>query len=135
MDEALKRQVRLRAKNRCEYCQLPQVVMPVPFQVDHIIAIQHRGQTVASNLALACFDCNSHKGPNLAGIDPMRRTRIVRLFNPRRHKWARHFRWDGAVLLGRTAIGRTTIEVLGINLEHRILLREELIANGDFPPD
>ena len=36
-------------------------------------------------------------------------------FNPRQKKWARHFRWDGAYLVGITAIGRATIVVLAIN--------------------
>ena len=42
------------------------------------------------------------------------------LFNPRRQKWDRHFRWDGPLLVGRTAIGRTTIRVLQINCEEAL---------------
>lgn len=92
------------------------------------------GQTVLANLALACLRCNSHKGPNLAGIDPATGTLAV-LFNPRRHKWSRHFRWDGAFLIGRTRIGRTTIVVLAMNDPVRIVLRAALIADGLFPPE
>jgi 5-methylcytosine-specific restriction endonuclease McrA len=59
--------------------------------MDHIVARQHGGLTTLANLALACLHCNGHKGPNIAGIDPKRK-RLTRLFNPRRHKWERHFR-------------------------------------------
>jgi hypothetical protein len=57
----------------------------------------------------------------------------VRLFNPRRHKWARHFRWDGPLLVGRTPIGRVTVHVLGMNDPIRVALRQELIEEGLFP--
>jgi len=87
---------------------------------------------VASNLALSCFACNHHKGPNLGGIDP-KTGRRAWLFHPRRHKWSRHFRWDGPVLVGRTATGRATIAVLGINAPHRIAQRAEWIEEGIFP--
>jgi hypothetical protein len=122
-----------RSHHRCEYCRMPQIYDELPFEIDHIVAEQHGGKTVASNLALACFADNHHKGPNLAGIDPNTRKRTW-LFNPRRHKWARHFRWDGPILVGRTAVGRATIAVLGINLAHRVRHRAQLIAEGVFPP-
>ena len=109
MQDALRNAVRRRARLCCEYCLLPEAYAPVvPFQIEHIVARQHGGRTTLSNLALACHHDNMHKGPNLTGIDPVT-TRIVRLFHPRRHKWDRHFRWDGRVLCGRTAIGRATI--------------------------
>jgi len=81
-----------------------------------------------------CSFCNNHKGTNLSGVDPKTK-RIVRLFNPRRHSWHRHFHWDGPLLVGRTAIGRATILVLEINLDYRVDLRQELIDEGVFPPN
>lgn len=131
IDRILDRLVRRRANYRCEYCGLPEQCSSTPFQIDHIIAEQHDGPTVASNLALACYACNHHKGPNLAGVDPRTREKTW-LFHPRRHKWSRHFRWGGAVLRGRTPIGRTTIVVLAINAPHRIAQRAALIAEGVF---
>jgi hypothetical protein len=77
-----------RAGQCCEYCRMPQVYDELPFEIDHVVAEQHGGKTIASNLALACFADNHHKGPNLAGIDPKTRKRMW-LFNPRRHRWAR----------------------------------------------
>jgi hypothetical protein len=35
------------------------------------------------------------------------------LYHPRRHKWDYHFCFDGARLIGRTAIGRTTLKCSG----------------------
>jgi 5-methylcytosine-specific restriction endonuclease McrA len=133
MDAALVQRVWLRAGHRCEYCQIPQDCDEIPFEIDHIIAIKHRGLTIAGNLALACFHDNSHKGSNIAGLDPKTR-KLTPLFNPRRHEWARHFRWRGACQIGRTAVGRVTVAILNINDPLRIELRETLIQEGLFPP-
>lgn len=122
-----------RAGGRCEYCQISWDNLDLPFEVDHIIAEHHEGLTQSTNLCLACFACNRHKGPNVAGVDPTTR-KTVPLFHPRRHKWSRHFRWDGAVLVGRTPTGRATVVALKINLGHRIDLRQGLIDEGVFPP-
>jgi hypothetical protein len=113
---------------------MPQSYDELPFEIDHIVAEQHGGKTVASNLALACFADNHHKGTNLAGVDPKTGKRTW-LFHPRRHKWSRHFRWDGPLLVGRTDVGRATIAVLGINRAHRVRHRAQLIAEGAFPPE
>jgi hypothetical protein len=103
--------VHQRAGGRCEYCRLPQAATSVLFEIAHIIARKHGGRTVASNLAMACWYCNSFKGSDIAGLDP-KTGKLTRLFHPRLHAWAWHFRFDGPVLAGRTAIGRTTIRVL-----------------------
>ena len=50
--------VRRRAGDCCEYCRLPEAFSAAPFEIDHIIAEQHGGQTVPANLALACFAWN-----------------------------------------------------------------------------
>jgi hypothetical protein len=132
MERALEELVWERAGGCCEYCQMPQEFDDGTFEIDHVIALSHGGPTRASNLCLACFSCNSFKGPNLSGIDPKTK-KIVPLFNPRRHKWHRHFRWDGPQLVGRTPTGRVTIATLRINLDHRVAYRQELIDEGVFP--
>src|SRR4051794_5546120 len=126
MDAALDRLVRQRAEGRREYCRLPQAGSRVPFEIDHIIARKHGGRTLAGNLAATCVYCNSYKGSNISGIDPAT-GKIPRLYHPRRHKWSRHFEWAGGVLVGRTAIGRTTIRMLEINLTNLVALRETLM--------
>src|SRR5262245_25077103 len=133
MDDSLARQVRRRASGACEYCRMPEAFYPtVPFPIDHIIAQQHGGRTTLSNLALACLHCNSHKGPNIAGIDPVTR-KLAKLFNPRRHKWTKHFRWDGPYLVALTAIGRVTLAVLALNDEELVKVRQALIDEQRFP--
>ncbi len=131
MDAALQRLVRQRAGGRCEYCRLPQAAFGVPFEFDRIIARHHKGRTVAGNLADVCIYCNGYKGPNLSGLDAVT-GKLTPLFNPRRHKWSYHFRYEGGVLVGRAAIGRTTVEVLRINLPNLIALREVLMEDGLF---
>ena len=133
MDAALIRLIRQRANGCCEYCQMPQAFDAASFEIDHIISRKHLGHTVASNLCLSCFYCNSFKGSDIAGLE--RKTRqLTPLFNPRRHRWSRHFRWQGAYLVGRTPIGRVTIALLHINDHYRVELLEELIEDGVFPP-
>jgi hypothetical protein len=133
MDEALVQLVWQRANRCCEYCQMPQDYDDIPFEIDHIIARKHGGPTVSRNLALSCFYCNSFKGSDIAGVEPGTH-KLIPLFNPRRHKWSRHFRWNGSRLEGRTAIGRVTVALLRINDSYRIELREGLIEEGLFPP-
>jgi HNH endonuclease len=134
ISSALRDLVRRRANDICEYCRMPQKYYRAPFQPDHIIAGTHGGPTIASNLCWTCFHCNLHKGPNLGGVDPSTGKRIW-LFNPRRQKWIRHFRLDGPFLVGRTAVGRTTVEVLKINDEEYLESRAALITEGVFPPE
>jgi HNH endonuclease len=132
MNDALRRLVWDRARNMCEYCRLPQELDVLPFQVDHVIAEQHHGPTVAENLALSCLNDNLRKGPNIAGLDPDT-GRLTRLFHPRADVWDDHFAWAGPVLTSRTDVGRTTIDVLRINASERVEHRRLLIQEGLFP--
>ena len=135
MPLTLRQLVRDRADCRCEYCHLPDFATPAAtFHVEHIIARQHGGSDEPENRAWCCHRCNLHKGPNLSGIDPLA-GRVVRLFDPRRQAWRRHFEWFGAVLIGRTQIGRATISVLAINDPQRSELRQILMNDGDWPEE
>ena len=42
---ALRPHVRGRAQGHCEYCQLPEEVDFARYEIDHVIAEQHGGQT------------------------------------------------------------------------------------------
>jgi len=110
---------------------MPQWLDLLGFEVEHILARKHHGETTLDNLAWACFPCNSYKGPNIAGQDPDS-VAIVRLYHPRLDAWSDHFLWQGPILVGTTAVGRATIDVLAINLPPRVALRAELMAAGDF---
>ena len=88
MNEPVKALVRERAADRCEYCQLPQSDSPLAMlQVEHIRPKKHGGTDDPNNLALACVDCNLHKGSNLTGIDPQTGD-ITQLFHPRQDCYA-----------------------------------------------
>ncbi len=129
MSPRLRYQIQQRAGSRCEYCHFPEEVTELRFQVDHVVPEKHGGTADPMNLAWACFRCNSHKGPNLAGLDA-RTGRMVRLFNPRLDVWEDHFRWSGPKLVGKTATGRTTVTVLCVNRLDSLLLRRSLLEEG-----
>jgi 5-methylcytosine-specific restriction endonuclease McrA len=123
MDELTKARVRERAGNRCEYCTLHQKDSPLAaLHVEHIVPRFHGGSDDLDNLALACVDCNLHKGTNLTGIDPVT-NQVTELFNPRRDLWRVHFGWRNIYIVGKTAIGRTTIRVFNMNSEDQLALR------------
>jgi hypothetical protein len=111
---------------------MPQACDALPFGIDHIVALKHHGLTEEHNLALACYNCNTYKGTNIAGIDPLT-CQLTALFNPRTSKWQDHFEWQGVELIGRTAIGRTTCDVLTINHPDHIEHRRLLMIEGRFP--
>ena len=129
MDQALRREVRRFAEGRCEYCHLPDSTPPLKHVVDHIIARQHAGPTELENLALCCGRCNQSKGPNIAAIDPQTGA-LSRLFHPRRDQWHHHFRWQGAILIGTTPVGRATASLLAVNAPLRIAGRRSLLDEG-----
>ena len=131
MDPAFREMVQRRAADRCEYCRLPQSAVPLRFHVEHIIARQHGGASQPDNLALACDRCNLHKGTNLSSIDP-ETGEAARLFNPRSDNWADHFALDGAYVVGRTKVGRTTALLLRMNADKRVELRRHLLLVGEF---
>ncbi len=131
MDAALVRLVWQRAHGQCEYCHMPAAADDAPFEIDHAIARKHLGPTTLSNICLLFYYCNSSNGSDIASLDRQTR-KLTPLFNPRRHKWATHFRWQGPYLIGRTPIGRVTVALLHINEDVRVELREELLAEGQF---
>lgn len=132
MNAALREQVRRRAGNRCEYCRLHQEhESSHPFHVEHINPRKHGGADDSENLALACHQCNLHKGTNLTGRDPDT-NEIVRLFDPRQDRWREHFKHDGSRIVGLTAVGRTTSWVLQMNSDDRVELRSILIELGEL---
>lgn len=115
-----------RAGEACEYCGLRQENSPLAtLQIEHIVPRKHGGDDDITNLALACIDCNLSKGSNLAGIDPLTGA-TTELFHPRRQQWDEHFEWQGVYIVGKTAAGRTTIDVLRINSNEQLQLRMTL---------
>jgi hypothetical protein len=125
--------VRDRAKNCCEYCHLSATSHIVPFHIDHILPKKHGGTDETDNLCFACFTCNAYKSHDLAGVDPIT-GQITPLYHPRLQMWAEHFELqDNMQINGLTAIGRTTMRVLQLNLDERIELRQTLAKLGEYP--
>jgi HNH endonuclease len=123
MGARLRQFVRQRAKNCCEYCALAQDSEPLSFHIEHIIPRQHGGKDSAENLALACHHCNLHKGTNLSGLDP-KTGKLTRLFHPRLDDWDEHFKNREGEIIGLSAVGRTTLNLLRMNEDGRLQLRE-----------
>ena len=129
---ALRREVRERAEERCEYCLLAESQAIFPHEPDHLIALKHGGETTSANLALACFDCNRFKGSDIASVDPLT-GELVALFNPRRQAWAEHFELRSGVIVPLTPVGRVTENLLRLNLGSRVEVRERLAALKEYP--
>jgi hypothetical protein len=126
MDAATLRLVRNRAGNRCEYCRLHQDAAPfLRFHIEHIQARQHIQDDSSDNLALACPDCNRHKGPNLTTLDPNTRE-VVLLYHPRKDDWNEHFVLDGNYIRGITQTGIATENLLKFNSDERVEMRSEI---------
>lgn len=133
---ALRTETTTYFEGRCAYCQSPQALMNVAFEVDHIYPEKAGGQTVTSNLAFACPLCNTFKAVLTHGRDPLTEKNVA-LFHPRIQRWSRHFRWedDGHTIEGRTRNGRATVEALHLNNPYLLRLRTIWIAIGSTPPD
>lgn len=131
MDAATRDTVRQRADGRCEYCRLPDYAIDLPYHVEHIVATAHLADDSENNLAWSCPRCNLKKGPNLATIGPESRQQ-VNLFNPRSMTWDEHFSMRDAAIVGLTACGRGTAQLLDMNSENRLILRRRLIEQGEF---
>lgn len=127
--DSLRRVVQERAADACEYCRLPDHSGYQDHEVDHVVPRKHGGKSEAGNLALACFCCNRHKGSDLASVDPLT-DETTELFNPRLHRWAEHFRFVGALIQPRTAIGRTTARLLHFNEPLRVDERKPFVEAG-----
>ncbi len=111
-----RRLVRAQAQDRCGYCLAPQILVYASLEIDHMIPVAQGGSDDTDNLWLVCRSCNQYKGAQMDAVDPATRRR-VRLFNPRRQSWNRHFRWseDWTHIIGQTACGRATVVALHLN--------------------
>jgi hypothetical protein len=133
---AEQQQIIERAKRRCEYCKCLMDYSSQAFELEHIIPIAEEGETELENLALACGGCNGHKYTKVAVFDPISKTQVP-LYHPRRQVWQEHFAWsaDHLEIIGLTAIGKVTIELLNLNRPGVINLRKLLLTVGLHPPD
>jgi hypothetical protein len=123
------------AKNRCGYCQTPQRLVPVPFEIEHIYPQAKGGASEEANLWLACPVCNSFKHAKTQALDPL--TNSAReIFNPRQQVWNEHFAFspDKTEIFGTTACGRATVIALKLNNTRAVKMRKLWVSVGWFPP-
>ena len=120
-----------RAAGRCEYCLFPQLYAIRKFEPDHIVPVQHGGQTESSNMACACHRCNRNKGPNVGSYDPLTNL-LTPFYNPSIHRWHEHFEMHDAEILPLTPEARVTVKILRLNDDERLIERSRLITLGVF---
>jgi hypothetical protein len=120
-----------RANHLCEYCLIAEAETFYGCQVDHIISLKHGGSSELHNLAYACATCNRAKGSDVGSISTS--GEFTRFFNPRRDRWAEHFRLEGATIHPLTLIGEVTMHIFGFNDSIRLHEREEMIRFSKYP--
>jgi hypothetical protein len=135
ISKALENRVREQANHRCGYCLSAQKYVLGLLEIDHLIPESLGGGDDEENLWLACRLCNSYKGIQTDDNDPLTK-RKVKLFNPRRQKWTRHFAWsvDGTQVKGITACGRATVVALQMNNVIAVTVRQQWVSAGWHPP-
>lgn len=133
---ALDEFVRWRARQRCEYCLNPQVLIPYALELEHHRPYALGGKTAKRNLCLACRECNSHKATKIQAMDVVT-GKMVKLFNPRQQNWPDPFEFskDGTKIIGITACGRATVESLHMNSDYQTTARNFWVKAGLFPPN
>ena len=131
----LRARIVVQAGNRCGYCQAHQQYVYEALQIEHIAPRARGGSNDEADLWLACALCNRAKRDQTYSRDPVT-SRRVRLFNPRRQQWKRHFYWsaDGTEIIGRTVCGRAMVEALHLNNDLAVLARMNWIKVGWHPP-
>ena len=124
-----------RGHNHCEYCQCPADYAIDSFQFDHILPLCLGGQTELENIAFSCGGCNSYKNNKTHYYDPLTNL-LYPIYNPRLDIWLHHFQWndDKLRLIGNTASGRATIELLRLNRKGVVNQRSLLKLIGLHPP-
>jgi hypothetical protein len=135
VSDELRARVREQAGDRCGYCRARQEYVPWILEIDHILPLAQGGSDDENNLWLACHSCNLFKADQTHGEDPLTGRRM-RLFNPRRQRWSRHFRWseDGTLIVGRTACGRASVVALHLNNLVAVNVRRNWVLAGWQPP-
>jgi HNH endonuclease len=123
-----------RANHRCEYCKAPEVVFNFPFEVEHIVPLSRQGSDDEANLALACRSCNLRKGNRISGMSSGANVEVP-FFHLRADQWGEHFQVsvESGEVVGRTSVGKVTVEYLEMNSPAQVAARQLWIRLGLFP--
>ncbi|MGI8640924.1 MAG: HNH endonuclease [Pyrinomonadaceae bacterium] len=106
ISDELRRKISKAAKNRCGSCLMPQEIIPMPLEIEHILPQAKGGTDAEENLWLSCRACNSHKHAKTHGFD-LKTEKEIELFNPRTQIWQEHFELNLEIgeIIGKTACG------------------------------
>lgn len=74
--EALRREIRSAAKQRCGYCLSRQELVLGVLEIEHIRPIAAGGTDEETNLWLSCSLCNRYKGTQVSATDPLTSVRV-----------------------------------------------------------
>jgi 5-methylcytosine-specific restriction endonuclease McrA len=131
---AIRRRVAAQARYRCGYCLTQQKITGLILEFDHLTPKSLGGSTTEDNLWLACSNCNDSKNKRVTAKDPLTGEDIP-IFNPRTQIWNEHFEWNETydVIIGKTAIGRTTVKALNLNLPEMVSARKIWVEAGWHP--
>jgi exopolyphosphatase/pppGpp-phosphohydrolase len=134
--KALDALIRRQAKNRCGYCLNPQELLPYKLEIEHLTPKASGGASTEENLWLACPTRNAHKAAKTEALDNLT-GKTVKLFNPRTQIWREHFEFsrDKTQIIGKTPIGRATVESLQINNFYQTTARSIWVEMNRFPPE
>jgi hypothetical protein len=126
--------VRLRANDRCEYCQLPVEASADGLVLDHVIRSCAGGESALANLAWSCPSCNARKRASTHAVDPASKV-LTRSFDPRNERWRDHFAWTSDLMRIEplTATGRATVGMLDLNRQQILWLRGMMLRVGLSP--
>lgn len=135
ISDELRRKIAEAAKYRRGYCRMPQAILPMPLEIEHILLQAAGGTDDEYNLRLACRACNSYKHAKTRGFD-QETNQEIKLFNPRTQIWQEHFEFDSETgeIIGKMACGRATVVGLQMNTEQSINARMLWVEAGWYPP-
>ncbi len=133
---SMRQHIAQQANFQCGYCLTREIVSGIPLTLEHLIPKSKGGRDIENNLWLSCRLCNETKGVLVEAHD-VETGELVPLFHPRVQKWTDHFTWseNGTRIIGKTRIGRATVNALSLNSEFRILARELWVEAGLHPPE
>ena len=131
----IQKEVLRLSQGYCEYCLHPENYASGFFHFDHIIPLILGGTSELFNIARSCGLCNGFKRQIVNHFDPVTGL-MFPIFNPRKSLWTEHFHWsdDGFLIIGQTETGRATVELLQLNRQNVVNLRQLLKDAGLHPP-
>jgi 5-methylcytosine-specific restriction endonuclease McrA len=132
----LRRKIRDHFANCCADCRTAEDLTVAIYECEHIVPRARGGESVFTNVCLACPTCDRYKADRTTATDPETQ-QAVDLFHPHRDVWSDHVSWndDATEIVARTPAGRATIAALRMNRPQLTRVRRIWVAMSEHPPD